>query len=78
MSCENIKKPTIKVYHKNLKLHDPENSIYKVECPFCEIGIFLLSRNNNLRLEKIDRCLNCGQAVEYLDIDEMRKVEGNV
>lgn len=57
----NILNDPIKVYHANL-LESNDNSMYRRECPFCEIGLFLVRRNmETLELEAEDNCISCGQ-----------------
>ena len=64
----NIEKPTLVVSHSKLKRSG--ESLYKSKCPACENGVLLMRRNlDTLRLEKEDRCISCGQAVLYDDLD---------
>jgi C4-type Zn-finger protein len=55
-----------------------DNSDWKVECPFCTEGLFLVQRNQNspYQLLQFDKCLGCGQHVRWLDIKEMRQKDG--
>lgn len=66
------------VYHKNLARFS-EDSPYKSKCPFCENGILIIYRESvsPFRLRSVDYCISCGQEVEYLDIEDLRKQEGN-
>lgn len=69
---KNMYTKVIKLYHKNLKRFD--DGVFKSYCPFCEKGILLVARNSDtLILEAEDMCFSCGQRIEYLDIDELRK-----
>jgi len=71
----NILNEPIKVYHANL-LESDDNSMYRRECPFCEIGLFMVRRDNEtFVLEDTDNCISCGQQVIYMDIDKMRAKE---
>ena len=73
----NIGSPVIKVYWKNLCSAGGEpRPFYRRECPFCESGMLLVGRDQETyRLEAHDRCIGCGQLVEYLDIDDMNAEE---
>jgi len=53
-------------------------SDWKVECPFCTEGLFLVQRNQNPphQLLEYDNCIGCGQIVRWVDIDEMRQRDG--
>lgn len=63
----------IKLYHSRLQSVDSETH-YRKECPFCDRGMFLVGRNRETYiLEEHDYCINCGQRVQYLDIEQMRK-----
>jgi hypothetical protein len=69
----NINNNIIKLYHSSLKNFN-EDSFYRKECPFCDGGVFCVKRNlQTLELEKLDRCLKCGQQVEYLDYEQTLK-----
>jgi cytochrome c1 len=72
----NMAKPIIQVKHAELQRSD--NSVYRSECPICKNGILLVYRNpKTFVLEAFDRCVWCGQSVEYTDIGELRKKEEN-
>jgi len=65
----------IKLYHSRLQAVD-SFTYYKKKCPFCDRGMFLVGRNREtFILEEHDRCINCGQIVQYLDIEQMRKTK---
>ena len=65
------------VNHADLKREG--DSAYKSTCPMCEEGMLLVYRNPaTLVLEEHDRCIHCGQAFIYDDIDIMRSREGRV
>ena len=71
----NVLNAPIKVYHGNLMESD-DNSMYRRECPFCEIGLFLVRRHlETFELEAMDNCISCGQRVIYMDIEKMRDTE---
>lgn len=55
-----------------------DESDWKVECPFCDDGLFLIHRNQNhpYELVEYDNCIACGQIVRWVDIDEMRQKDG--
>lgn len=66
----NIDKEPITVNHGELR--DATNdSIYKKECPSCEIGWLLVSREYNPphKIKANDYCLYCGQRFIYADVD---------
>jgi uncharacterized protein (DUF983 family) len=72
----NIKKPCIKIKHSGLTRYG--DSYYKSSCPACKEGILLVYRNpETLVLERYDRCILCGQQFEYMDIEDLRKVENH-
>ncbi|GAI50212.1 unnamed protein product [marine sediment metagenome] len=49
--------------------------MYRRECPYCD-GVLLVGRDKDtLMLQEYDRCIQCGQRVRYLDIEEMRALE---
>lgn len=74
MHTVNLNKDTIETKHSELKRWT-DDSVYKSECPVCDDGVLLIMRDKNGILEKHDRCINCGQAVIYTDIEELRKLE---
>ena len=55
-----------------------DESDWKVECPFCDDGLFLVQRNQNPphQLLEYDNCIGCGQHVRWVDIKEMRQKDG--
>ena len=68
----NFAKPIIAVYWSQLRPMTPEQP-YKRDCPFCENGLLLVSRDRKTgELEELDGCIRCGQRVLYLDIEKMR------
>lgn len=69
---KNIGKPSLEVRHADLQ-RSCEESIYRSKCPVCPEGVLLVRRHHRTaRLEKEDRCVFCGQAFIYLDIDKLR------
>lgn len=64
----NFNNPVIQVMHRNLR-RDGEEAPFRSRCPFCFNGILFVRRDDEtFRLLSMDRCVLCGQAVEYLDI----------
>lgn len=66
----NINAPVLKVRYADLEPVRPD--AFKRECPVCTEGI--LAGKRDLETAKIlpdDRCLLCGQRVEYTDIEEL-------
>jgi hypothetical protein len=73
MMPPNFEKDPIHVKHSELtRLSDA--SLYRVECPVCDDGILLVMREQEppFKLQGLDRCVSCGQAFIYDDIDKMR------
>jgi hypothetical protein len=71
---KNLDKPPIDVNHADLEKYG--ESKYKAVCPKCG-GLLLVGRDRyTFVLEEFDRCLLCGQAYRYTDINELRKLEG--
>ena len=71
----NLDKDIIGIKHSELTRSDSETA-YKSNCPACDDGILLVARDQEtLVLEEYDRCVLCGQAFRYLDIEEMRRKE---
>lgn len=69
---ERLTQPKIRVKHSALKRQG--DSMYRSHCLMCEDGILAVMRDMKThRLLSMDRCLFCGQAYEYEDIDELRK-----
>lgn len=72
----NIKVLPIEVRHSDLIRIS--GSMYRSICPKCKEGTLLVYRNQDtLQLEEMDRCILCGQAFKYLDIEKMRVRESN-
>ncbi|MFX1297439.1 MAG: hypothetical protein ACFFD2_21625 [Promethearchaeota archaeon] len=71
----NVEKPVIEVKHSDLK-RASEDSFFKSKCTACEDGVLLIYREDNGRLQEFDRCINCGQLFRYLDIKDLRKLDG--
>jgi hypothetical protein len=72
----NINEPVIEVDHKDLERYG--GGFFKSVCPKCEEGLLLIGRENEtLILKEMDYCVLCGQHYRYLDIQELRKAEGN-
>lgn len=70
----NADKEIIEVYWAQLRQPTPEK--YRRDCPFCENGLLLVSRDRDTGvLEALDRCISCAQRVRYLDIEKMRERE---
>lgn len=70
MAGENINKPIIKVKHAELTRTG--DSAFRSECPTCKEGVLLVMRNQEtFELEKLDRCMLCGQQFEYTDLDSI-------
>lgn len=63
MGPKNVNEPVLKVRHDALQCWDPP---YKSECPSCENGLLLVTREAG-KLQRMDRCIGCGQRVCYLD-----------
>lgn len=74
MACKNIKAPTIQVaYYELEKLGEG----FAVTCPACKSGTLMGRRNEQTHeINEYDRCLLCGQVVQYLDITEIRREFG--
>jgi len=72
----NKNEPVIEVYHKDLtRVGD---SAYKSDCPKCKDGVLLIYRDPiTFVLQEYDCCVLCGQHFKYLDINELRRAEGN-
>ena len=72
----NIKEPVIEVYHKDLERYG--ESLFRSVCPKCEEGLLLVGRDlKTFVLQEYDHCVLCGQQYKYLDIQKLRKAEGN-
>jgi hypothetical protein len=69
----NIDKPIIKVRHSFL-LRTGTESLYRSQCPVCELGAMLVGRDTvGGNLVSKDRCILCAQEFEYVDIDEVEE-----
>lgn len=76
LSGANIYKVPIKIMHSELERAD-DNSIFRSECPVCNVGILLVTRDKvTFKLIAEDLCILCGQHVVYTDIDELREKAG--
>lgn len=63
----NCDAPPLSVLHADLVVWS-EESDYKSCCPSCKDGLLLVHRDpKTLRLLRRDRCISCGQVVDYLD-----------
>ena len=72
---ENIDKDVIDVEWIKLKQTSTDTT-YKSECPVCYSGMLLVYRNQEtMQLEALDRCILCGQAFRYTDIEDMRAMD---
>ena len=77
MDLKNLKKPAVLVRHADLKTA-VRGSAYKRLCPVCKTGMLMVTRNRKtMKLEAIDRCTECYQEVRYIDIANLRKMEGD-
>lgn len=71
----NIHKDTLTIKHADIKRIN--GSIFKGECPVCEMGYLLVQRNQKtFELSDVDRCILCGQKFKYSDIDKLKKKAG--
>ena len=72
----NLYSQPVHVKHSDLVRFDDE-SMYRSICPVCGDGVLLVGRDvTTFGLLAEDRCLLCGQAVIYDDIERMRMKEG--
>lgn len=70
-----IRSPIMEIYYKDLQPY--ENEKWKRVCPKCKVGLLLIGRDlETCKLQEMDNCILCGQHVKYLDIQEMRKLDG--
>jgi len=70
----NMDEPVRDVRHSDLKRYG--DSVFKSVCPACSDGILLVYRDQQtFKLQEGDRCVACGQAFRYTDIDEIRSME---
>lgn len=52
------------------------DSLYKSKCPVCPDGVLLMRRGEPIfDLLAFDRCILCGQAVVYTDIEKIRETD---
>jgi uncharacterized protein (DUF983 family) len=73
MAAENIDAPLRRVKHAELERFQ-NHSPFKSKCPACgRDGLFVRREQYTFRLAAIDRCIYCGQAFEYEDIEEMQR-----
>ena len=74
---KNLDKPIIEVKHADLERFG--ESLYRSECPKCGKGLLLVGRDNKtFILQEYDLCILCGQKFRYLDIEDLRKMEGRL
>lgn len=74
LAAKNVREPVLEIPHAELERIG--DSPYRSRCPKCHKGILMVRRNQEtFVLEELDRCLLCGQAVRYLDIEMMRERE---
>ena len=67
LAAANVNKPRLSVKHADLELSG--ESDYHCVCPVCIRGTLSVKRDpNTFTLLSVDRCLLCGQEVEYTDI----------
>lgn len=65
----NCEKPAITVYYRNLSRAG--EGVLRSDCPFCVDGTLMLLRHQTTgKIVKYDRCIGCGQAVVYADLDQ--------
>lgn len=61
--------PPLRVKYADLK-RAGENAL-RSECPYCVGGILLMHRHpDTLEILEMDRCISCGQAVLYTDLEK--------
>ncbi|KKN96699.1 hypothetical protein LCGC14_0163430 [marine sediment metagenome] len=65
----NIEKPILRIYYADLEPVRADS--FSRECPFCVVGTLLLRRDDDGRIEMLDRCIGCGQQVKYVDADQI-------
>ena len=62
----NIGKEMIQVKHSDLKRFG--DSPFRSVCPVCKEGILPVRRDPvTFNLQRLDTCLLCGQAIQYID-----------
>ncbi|KKK47454.1 hypothetical protein LCGC14_3155020 [marine sediment metagenome] len=62
----NLKRSVIRLYYADLE--EVMDGAFRRECPFCLEGILPLHRDDDGKLMSTDRCIGCGQRVQYMDI----------
>lgn len=73
----NINEPILQVNHFELNPLDERPNRWASECPKCS-GVLTVARDKDtFELLPFDRCVLCGQRVEYLDIEDMRRKDGS-
>lgn len=69
---ENIGQPFLAIRHSALKQW--QESPHKVLCPVCDEGIVVTTRvAPDALVNEIAWCLFCGQRIQWLDIDVLRR-----
>lgn len=70
-TIKNLSLEPVEVKHKDLKTPEGSDSIYRKECPNCNVGLLLIRRNtNSLCIETNDNCTYCGRRFKFTDIKE--------
>jgi len=77
MALENINEPVLRVRFYDLIPFSDESS-FRSRCPVCEDGVLLVGRDEETPRELLpfDRCVSCGQRVEYMDVKWMCAYQG--
>lgn len=71
LAAANRNKPRLLLKHSDLERSG--ESDYNRLCPECKRGVLTMSRDpNTFMLLSVDRCLLCGQEVEYTDIPDRK------
>lgn len=75
----NRDKPIIQIEHFNLNPADEIHpNKWASDCPICGTGILFVNRHfKTFELQEFDRCVSCMQRFQYLDIEDMRRKDGN-
>lgn len=72
-SGANRNAPVLEVEHFQLTPSGDPNT-FRSQCPACVEGNLCVRRNSQtMQIEELDNCLLCGQAVKYLDIEQLRQ-----
>lgn len=67
LAAANVNKPRLSIKHADLE-RSGESDYHRI-CPVCNQGILSVRRHHDtFMLLSVDRCLLCGQEVEYTDI----------